>query len=133
MENELKTNAVRLSQEQQYELRKSIIRLSKSGKKNPEIAEILDVSLRHVQSVKKQYDAGGIAAIQAKKRGRKHGDKRVLSKEQGLEITKIIVDKTPEQLKFKECMWTRNNIRTLIFHKFKINLPLSTLGYYLQR
>ncbi|MDR1831441.1 MAG: helix-turn-helix domain-containing protein, partial [Fusobacteriaceae bacterium] len=61
MENELKTNAVRLSQEQQYELRKSIIRLSKSGKKNPEIAEILDVSLRHVQSVKKQYDAGGIA------------------------------------------------------------------------
>jgi len=131
MENELKTNAVRLSQEQQYELRKSIIRLSKSGKKNPEIAEILDVSLRHVQSVKKQYDVGGIAAIQTKKRGRRHGDKRVLSKEQGLEITKIIVDKTPEQLKFKESMWMRNNIRTLIFQKFKINHPLSTLGYYL--
>ena len=28
-------------------------------------------------------------------------------------------------------MWTRNNIRDLIKQKYKINMPLSTLGYYL--
>jgi transposase len=133
MENELKTNAVRLSQEQQYEIRKSIIRLSKLGKSNPEIAEILDVSLRHVQSAKKQYAEGGIVAIKPKKRGRRKGEERILTLEQECEIQKIIVDKTPEQLRFKECMWTRNNIRTLILEKYKIGLPLSTLGYYLQR
>ena len=44
MENELKTNAVKLSPEEQYQIRKSIIRLSKKGKTNGEIAEILDVS-----------------------------------------------------------------------------------------
>ncbi len=37
------------------------------------------------------------------------------------------------QLKFKECMWTRNNIAELIYQKYKIRMKLSTLGYYLQR
>ncbi|MDR1002313.1 MAG: IS630 family transposase, partial [Oscillospiraceae bacterium] len=45
----------------------------------------------------------------------------------------IIIDKTPEQLKFKECMWSRANIRELILYKYKIDMPLSTLGYYLER
>jgi transposase len=133
MENELKTNAVRLSQEQQYEIRKSIIRLSKLGKSNSETAEILDVSLRHVQVTKKQYAEGGIVAIKPKKRGRRKGEERILTLEQEREIQKIIVDKTPEQLRFKECMWTRNNIRALILEKYKIDMRLSTLGYYLQR
>jgi DNA-binding CsgD family transcriptional regulator len=55
MENELKTTALRLSQEEQYQIRKAIIRLSQKGKSNKEIAEILDVSLRHVQNTKKMY------------------------------------------------------------------------------
>ena len=46
---------------------------------------------------------------------------------------KIIVDKHPEQLRFKECMWTRNNIRQLIKDKYDIDIKLSTLGYYLAR
>ncbi|MFR0737105.1 MAG: hypothetical protein ACLSHR_09400 [Oscillospiraceae bacterium] len=44
MENELKNNAVKLSPDEQYQIRKSIVRLSKTGKTNGEIAEILDVS-----------------------------------------------------------------------------------------
>ena len=44
MESELKTNAVKLSPDEQYQIRKSIVRLSKKGKTNGEIAEILDVS-----------------------------------------------------------------------------------------
>lgn len=43
MENELKTNAVKLSPDEQYQIRKSIVRLSKTGKTNGEIAEILDL------------------------------------------------------------------------------------------
>ena len=63
MEDELKTNAVKLRPEEQYQIRKSIVRLSKLGKKNGEIAEILDVSERHVRSIKNQYAEGGLAAI----------------------------------------------------------------------
>lgn len=133
MENELKTNAVKLSPEEQYQIRKSIVRLSKKGKSNEEIAEILDVSERHVRSVKKQYAEGGLTALKPKKRGRSNGEKRILTPEQEKEIQTIIVDKDPMQLKLKGCMWTRNNIRQLIKDKYGIDIKLSTLGYYLQR
>ena len=133
MENELKTNAVKLSPDEQYQIRKSIVRLLKKGKANGEIAEILDVSERHVRSVKKQYAEGGLAALKPKKRGRSIGEKRILTPEQEKEIQKILVDKDPMQLKFKECMWTRNHIRQLIKEKYGIDIKLSTLGYYLQR
>ena len=36
-------------------------------------------------------------------------------------------------MRFKECMWTRNNIRGLIKEKYGIDIKLSTLGYYLSR
>ena len=133
MENELKVTAVELSQEAQYEIRKNIIRLSKKGMPNKEIAEILDVSLRHVQNTKKLYADGGIAAIKPKTRGRRKGEKRILTPEQEWEIKMTIVDKCPEQLKIPGCMWTRENIRDLIKRTYKIELPLSTLGYYLER
>ena len=74
-----------------------------------------------------------MAAIKPGKRGRKSGDKRVLTQEQEKEIQQIIVDKTPEQLKFRECLWTRKAIHELIKRKYKIDLPLSTLGIYLRR
>lgn len=133
MENELRTNAVRLSPEEQYQIRKNIIRLSKKGKSNEEIAEILDVSLRHVQNTKKLYAEGGIAGIRLKKRGRRNGAKRTLTPEQEKEIQQILVDKTPEQLRFKECMWNRKNIAELIRRKYGVSMPESTLGVYLAR
>lgn len=133
MENELKTNAVHQSPEEQYQIRKSIIRLSKKGKSNVEIAEILDVSLRHVQNTKKLYENGGIAGIKPKQRGRRAGEKRTLTPEQEKKIQLIIVDKNPEQMRLAGCMWTRNNIRDLIKQLYKTEMKLSTLGYYLQR
>jgi transposase len=133
MENELKTNAVRLSPDEQYQIRKSIIRLWKKGKSNEEIAEIEDVSLRHVQNTKKQYLNGGSGAIKPKTRGRRPGEKRTLTPAQEQEIQRIIVDKTPEQMRFKECMWTRKNIAALIQQKYSIDMPLVSLGVYLSR
>lgn len=133
MEKELKTNAVKLSPEEQYQIRKNIVRLFKQGKKNSEIAEILDVSERHVRSVKKAYSEGGIEAIKPKKRGRKKGEKRILNPQQEKEIMSIIIEKDPIELKFKECMWTRKNIHQLIKDKYGIDIKLSTLGYYLAR
>lgn len=74
----MKTNAVKLSLDEQYQIRKSIVRLCKKGKTNGEIAEILDVSERHVRSVKKQYAEGGMAALKPKKRRRSIGKKEYL-------------------------------------------------------
>ena len=133
MDNELKTNAVSLSPDEQYQIRKSIIRLAKAGKSNSDIAEVLDVSERHVRNTKRIYAEQGIAGIKPKKRGRKKGEQRSLTPEQEKEIARQIVDKDPEQLKLPGCMWTRNNIRDLIKRMYNIDMPLSTLGYYLER
>ena len=133
MDNEIKTNAVNLNPGEQYQIRKSIVRLWKQGKSNSEISEILDVSERHVRNVKKLYAEQGIAGIKPKKRGRRIGEKRILTPEQEWEIKNTIVDHCPEQLKLPGCMWTRENICELIRQKHGIDMPLSTLGYYLER
>ena len=110
MENNFKTNAKTLSPDEQFQIRKSIVRLHQQGKKPAEIAEILDVSRRHTDSTIKKYREEGFAGIKQKKRGRKRGDKRNLTPEQEREIRNIIVDKNPDQLRLKGCMWTRRNI-----------------------
>lgn len=133
MEKELEINAKKLSPDGQYQIRLGIIRLWKKGKTDSEIAEIFNVSERHVRSVKKKYLNGGLNAIKPKTRGRKTGEKRILTPEQEKEIQQIIVDKTPDQLKFKECMWCRKNIAALIKERFNIDIKPSTLGYYLER
>jgi transposase len=133
MENELRTNAKHATSEEQYQIRKSIVRLLKAGKTGKEIANLLDVSEGHVSGVRKAYNEGGISAIKLKKRGRKTGEQRKLTPGQEKEIRNIIVDKNPEQLRLKGCMWTRKNICELIVYKYKISMPQSTLGYYLQR
>ena len=133
MENDLKSDALNIGSKGQHDLRKTIIRMLKDGKKGKEIAKDLGVSEGHVSNVKKLYESGGAAALKPKKRGRPAGKNEILTPEQEKEIQKIIVDKTPEQMRFKECMWTRNNIRQLIKDKYGIEIKLSTLGYYLSR
>lgn len=133
MKNELDTGAKHLNQEAQYALRKSVIRLYKKGKKVPEIIEILGVSRAYVYGTIKKYNEEGIVAIKPHKRGRRTGEKRVLTPIQEKEIVAVIVDKNPEQLKLPGCMWTRKNICQLILRKYKIDIKASTLGYYLSR
>ena len=101
--DELKTNAKRLSHEEQYVLRKSIIRLLKKKGSSPnEVAGMLDVSRSHVYATKKIYDEKGIEGIKPHKRGRRNGAKRILKPDQEKEIQRIIADNTPDQLRFKE-------------------------------
>ena len=130
---DLKTNARNLSQAEQYQIRKNIVRLLKKGNKPDEIAAMLDVSRSLVYATKKAYDEKGIEGIKPGKRGRRHGDKRTLTPDQERAIMQTIVDKNPEQLKLKCCLWTRKAIRDYILREYKIDMPLSTLGYYLDR
>lgn len=133
MEKGLETNAKKLSPEEQFQIRKMIIRMAKKGQTNPEIAQALGVSERHVMSTKKIYREQGMAGISLKQRGRRTGEKRNLTPEQEKEIRRIIIDKYPEQMKIKGCLWTRAAIQELIKRKYRIVMPVSTLGYYLKR
>ena len=73
MDNELEITAKKLSPQEQFLIRKNIVRLLKKNKTNSEIAELLDVSERYVRAVKKAYSEQGMKGIALKKRGRKKG------------------------------------------------------------
>ncbi len=133
MEKELKMGAKHLTQEAQYALRKSIVRLHKKGMTVPQLVETLDISRSYVYSTLKKYNEEGIVGIKSGKRGRRTGEKRVLTLAQEKEITMTIIDKTPDQCSLPGCMWTRKNIALLIKDKYNIDMGLSTLGYYLSR
>ena len=77
--DELKTNAKNLTQSEQYQIRKNIVRMLKSGRKPDEVSVALDVSRSLVYATKKAYEEKGIEGIKAGKRGRRVGEKRTLT------------------------------------------------------
>lgn len=94
-----------------YKLKKAVLRLRRKGKGVREICEVTGLADKTVRMTFAAYDTGGIDAIKPQKRGRKAGEKRTLRPEQEQDITSMLVDHDPEQLKLKGCMWTRGSIR----------------------
>ena len=114
-----------------YELKKVALRLRRKGKEVREICEITGLADKTVRMAFAAYDAGGLEAIRPKKRGRRVGEKRTLSPEQEQEITTMLVDHDPAQLKLKGCMWTWESVKELIKQKYGITMPIRTVGEYL--
>jgi len=130
MEN---TDARTLSPQTQYELRKLVIRLRKNGMPNQEVAKIVGIAETRASTIWQTYQRHGIEAIQPKVRGRRFGAKRILTAEQETAVQKLLIDKTPDQLKLPFALWTRDAIRLLIQQEYRIELPLRTITDYLKR
>jgi transposase len=128
-----KRDARNLTQQAQYELRRTCIKLLKDGKKQCDVAALLDVACQTVNRWWKSYQAGGMTALKPGQRGRTKGQHRTLTPDQETEIQKIICDRHPEQYKLKFALWTRQAIMELIEQKFSIRLPIRTAGEYLKR
>jgi transposase len=128
-----KTDTRKLSPDTQYELRKQVVRLRKQGKSNQEISEIVGLYPTHVSTIWQRYQKGGIDALKPKVRGRKLGEQRNLTAEQEATIKKLLVDKTPDQLKLPFALWTRDAVRLAINKEFGVEFPLRTITDYLKR
>ncbi len=128
-----KTDARKHDQKTQYEIRKQIVRLRKQGVSNQVVAEGLGISQQHASTIWQQYLRHGIQGIRIKSRGRSTGEKRRLTAEQEIEIQRLLVDKTPDQLKLPFALWTRDAVRLLIKSRFKFEMPIRTVGEYLKR
>lgn len=127
------TDARTLSPQAQYELRKQVIRLRKKGMANKLVAEVVGTTPSHASAIWRAYERGGIDAISPKVRGRRHGAKRRLTAEQETAVQKLLVEKTPDQLKLPFALWTRDAVRLAIRQRYHIDLPIRTTGDYLKR
>lgn len=128
-----KIDARKLKPEIQQYLRQQVIRLRKAGNTYKQISQIVGIHPTNACKLYKAYEANGAKAIQGRKRGRKVGSCRTLSKEQEKRLQRAITDKTPDQLKFAFALWTRRAVQELIFQLFKIEMPIRTVGEYLHR
>ena len=104
-------DARRLSQSAQEELRRRAVVLVGEGRSQGEVARLLDVSRQSVNEWVAAYRAGGDAALAAGKRGRRVGEKTVLSPLQQAQIAKAIRDKNPDQLRLPGFLWTQGACR----------------------
>ncbi|MGF1530563.1 MAG: winged helix-turn-helix domain-containing protein [Puniceicoccaceae bacterium] len=122
-----------LCQDAQEELRRQAVRALIKGKTQVQVARDLGIMQSTVSGWWTRYKRGGWAALKKKKRGRRVGSGRKLSTEQEQEICRIIVDKTPDQLKLRFALWTREAVRQLILERFGIEYGIQTMSVVLAR
>ncbi len=128
-----KIDGRKLKKDVQQALRDQVVRLRKQGKANKDVAEYLAMNPEQCSRIWQKYERGGKKEILLGTRGRRHGEKRSLTEEQERRIQKLIVDKTPDQLKFPFALWTREAVRQLIGKQYGIDMPIRTVGEYLKR
>jgi len=129
----MKRDARKLTTSAQQELRNRGIKMRQSGMSYQDIGDILEVHPTTVSTWYAKYLKEGKKGIEIQKRGRKKGDKKTLTPTQEAQIIKRLIDTTPKQLKFKYVLWTREAVQKLIKHEFGEEMPISTVGKYLQR
>jgi len=117
----------------QQELRERGIKMRNQGMSYQDIGNILEVHYTTVSTWYAKYKRDGESGIKIQSRGRKEGTKKTLNPTQESQIIKRLIDTTPKQLKFKYVLWTREAVKKLIKHEFGIEMPISTVGKYLQR
>lgn len=128
-----KIDGRKLKKDVQQALRDQVVRLRKQGKANKDVAEYLAMNPEQCSRIWQKYERGGKKEILLGTRGRRHGEKRSLTEEQERRVQKLIVDKTPDQLKFPFALWTREAVRQLIRKQYGIDMPIRTVGEYLKR
>ena len=122
-----------LPREARHERRVQVIRLRNAGHTYDEIAAQTGLSRTGVFDICKRHEAGGAKALRDAPGGRKLGQGRRLDEAQETAVRKMIVDKSPDQLKMPYALWSRIAVGELIEQLFGIRLPVRTMGLYLAR
>ena len=132
MENK-RVDVRKLTTQQQQEKRDIACKLFKRDIPIKEIMDIVGITQGVAYAWRRMYKEGGAKALKIKKRGVKKGFGARLTKEEEEQIIKLLIDTTPNQLKFKFALWTREAVKELIYRQLNKTLPLSTIGDYLKR
>jgi transposase len=123
----------RLSDAELFMKRKEVVRLRQTNHSGKATAEIAEISEWQVSRIRKSYQSGGMAVLKPRKRGRKHGEQTLLSREQERAIRQIIIDRTPDQFKMRFMLWTREAVSELCRQQYHLEVSLRCVTNYLKR
>ncbi len=127
------TSARRLGPKELHERRKQAIVLHKQGMTRAAIAPFVGAHRNTVGQWIRQWQEGGAKALKPARPGRPLGSGRRLSREQERAIRRVIADRCPDQLRLPFALWTRDAVRQWVAQEYGIDLPIRTVGWYLQR
>jgi len=128
-----KIDARKLSLENLELLRHQAVRLLKQGHKQSEAARIIGVRAATISEWWSKFQSGGKKALKLRQPGPAKGANCLLSMEEEKEIQKLIIDKTPDQLKLPFILWDRKGIKELVRKQYGVNMAIRTIGDYLRR
>ena len=126
------TDARRLSQQSQEDLRKRVVAAVSSGRTQVEVAELFDVSARSVARWMKDFRDKGNRGLDAQRRGRRPGEQQALDAKQQARVRRAVLGKYPDQLSLPGLVWTRGQVAELVRRWFGIELSRVTIGKYLR-
>ncbi len=115
------------------ERRKQVIRLHKKQYSVRQIVELAGLSWPDVRTAIDLYEAGGLAAIKPKPRGKKNGEGSRLTPDQAACIQKPILERRREQLKMNFALWTWAAAGQLSEFEREIKLSVRSVSNYVKR
>lgn len=119
--------------EQLYERRKQAIALFKKGMNRIEIGKIVGVRRDVVGQWITKWQEGGLKALKVGKPGKPKGSGLRLDISKQNKIQKLLIEKTPDQLKMNFALWTRHAVQQLLKQELGVDIPIRTVGEYLKR
>jgi len=110
---------------------KHICKMHDEGISQTQICRITGANKDTVCNIIGEYKESGKIPV-PKSRGRKIGERKLLSPEQEKEIKKLITEKNPHQLKFDCFLWDLRSVQALIEQRYGKKLGTQTVWEYLE-
>jgi transposase len=114
-------------------VRADAIALWQQGHTRVYIARMLGVHHVTIGHWVKVYRSEGMDGLQLKKRGRPFGACRTLTQIQEASVLKTILLKTPDEIKMPSLLWTRRIVQSFVKERYKIAIPIRSIGEYMKR
>jgi transposase len=128
-----KMDGRKLPNEALNERRRRAVKMRLSGATVKTAAAQCELGRNAVIRASQAYARGGWKAVPVSAGGRPAGSGRRLSEAQESEVQTLIRDRTPDQLKMKYALWTRQAVGEWIAARYSIRLQVRTVGKYLKR
>ena len=81
------------------ERRRQVVECRKRGMTQEEVSALIGMSTVTIGKIDRLYREGGLKAVEVVKEGRPVGKGRILTSEQERDAQRVIIDRTPDQLK----------------------------------